>query len=796
MAWQIDEERSNVQFDVEGKRVAIIAPSGGGGGDVPYIITTDDATQPSDRNLYSALKVKNLIEGISPLSEFFVGHYENGVLTSVECLVDLWTNYAISAKGLGSGGGGGGIDIERMWQELASSGNEQIAIGHLANALGGYQPLIDSGHKLAYSLLSGVPTSLPASDVYDWAKASTKPSYNLDEVSDGSTRKLADYVQKAGDTMGGDLNTHHLIPVTTNAYDLGSAAKIFRYLYARYIMSNASYALRLGLGAGDYEGAYITISTNGKVTLGGDFTPTKAVETAAELGLGGPLFLLGTGTNKRIYFDATHYLELDSNGYLHTNVGFYSDSFISAKGQGSGGGGGGIDVDRMWQELASTGTEQIAIGHLANALGGYQPLIDSSHKLAYSLLSGVPTSLPASDVYAWAKASTKPSYTWGEIGSRPTNLSQFTDDLGSSPTHNHQKILGAGVVPTDESLLASWAEGLTLHHSTAVVGNIPNYAVLLNILAKKSSGIRGLQIMSQSNGTLSYRTIGTSGTSWNAFKKVVSDSDFTASGIVDTLGTTPVKRATADASGNNIGDTYLNRTTSRSANKVYATPNGEAGAPAFRSLVAADIPKVNDSVHADSADEATHATDAAHADVATNADTLDGSHRADLIRQTASPTIPATKGWYTIATIAHASTSYNAQRSIYELSVAVIATSAGNEVPMAMLVRILPRGWNSTISCPYWCVNVEGGSGIIDKVRILPDSGKIQIHWNKAVSYSLQVQADNTYSYKGVREAPTLVTGTLEADSASATYAETCVVSGGFASSRNIVSHMGITAKQ
>ena len=41
----------------------------------------------------------------------------------------------------------------------------------------------------------------------------------------------------------------------------------------------------------------------------------------------------------------------------------------------------------------------------------------------------LPTSLPASDVYAWAKASSKPSYSWSEILSRPTALSQFTDDV-------------------------------------------------------------------------------------------------------------------------------------------------------------------------------------------------------------------------------------------------------------------------------------------------------------------------------------------------------------------------------
>lgn len=44
--------------------------------------------------------------------------------------------------------------------------------------------------------------------------------------------------------------------------------------------------------------------------------------------------------------------------------------------------------------------------------------------------SDIPTSLPASDVYAWAKASSKPSYSWSEIGGRPTTLSSFTNDSG------------------------------------------------------------------------------------------------------------------------------------------------------------------------------------------------------------------------------------------------------------------------------------------------------------------------------------------------------------------------------
>ena len=48
----------------------------------------------------------------------------------------------------------------------------------------------------------------------------------------------------------------------------------------------------------------------------------------------------------------------------------------------------------------------------------------------YGELDGIPSSLPASDVYAWAKEANKPSYSWSEIDGTPTALSQFTNDLG------------------------------------------------------------------------------------------------------------------------------------------------------------------------------------------------------------------------------------------------------------------------------------------------------------------------------------------------------------------------------
>lgn len=45
---------------------------------------------------------------------------------------------------------------------------------------------------------------------------------------------------------------------------------------------------------------------------------------------------------------------------------------------------------------------------------------NTAGSVAWSNVSGRPFSLPASDVYDWAKASSKPSYSWSEISNRPS----------------------------------------------------------------------------------------------------------------------------------------------------------------------------------------------------------------------------------------------------------------------------------------------------------------------------------------------------------------------------------------
>ena len=63
---------------------------------------------------------------------------------------------------------------------------------------------------------------------------------------------------------------------------------------------------------------------------------------------------------------------------------------------------------------------------------------NSSHTHKKADITDFPTSMPASDVKAWAKASNKPSYSWGEITGKP---SSFTP---ASHTHNYAGSGSAG----------------------------------------------------------------------------------------------------------------------------------------------------------------------------------------------------------------------------------------------------------------------------------------------------------------------------------------------------------------
>jgi hypothetical protein len=62
-------------------------------------------------------------------------------------------------------------------------------------------------------------------------------------------------------------------------------------------------------------------------------------------------------------------------------------------------------------------------------------LISALDEKSYNSLTDKPASLPASDVYPWAKAATKPTYTYSEVGAQPAGsyatTTQLADQLSS-----------------------------------------------------------------------------------------------------------------------------------------------------------------------------------------------------------------------------------------------------------------------------------------------------------------------------------------------------------------------------
>lgn len=119
-----------------------------------------------------------------------------------------------------------GTDMATVWANLAASGNQQINYTHISNAvkisngtitigsssitpLTSHQSVTDHNPTLSWSTKSKVAT-IGSTEIHVTMLA--KPSYTLDDVSDGSSRKLSNYLPLSGGTMSGTLG------LRSNAY--------------------------------------------------------------------------------------------------------------------------------------------------------------------------------------------------------------------------------------------------------------------------------------------------------------------------------------------------------------------------------------------------------------------------------------------------------------------------------------------------------------------------------------------------------------------------------------------------
>lgn len=164
-----------------------------------------------------------------------------------------------------------------------------------------------------------------------------------------------------------------------------------------------------------------------------------------------------------------------------------------------------------------------------NAIGGKpSTFTPSSHTHTKSQITDFPSSMPASDVYAWAKASSKPSYSWSEITSKPSTFTPSSHTHPLSDISDLQASWDALLKAAPSAYMTrwpSWSE-VTSKPSFATVATSGSYNDLSNkpsIPSAETAATIMSKINSQSEITFSKHVVcsagaGTSSTSDIRFK--------------------------------------------------------------------------------------------------------------------------------------------------------------------------------------------------------------------------------------------------------------------------------------
>lgn len=128
---------------------------------------------------------------------------------------------------------------------------------------------------------------------------------------------------------------------------------------------------------------------------------------------------------------------------------------------------------------------------------------------------------PASDVYAWAKASSKPSYSWGEITGKPNT---FTP---SSHTHYSLSTIGdqRSTATTPDSYSNTFVFQGLKNNSTIGITSTNTYSYVLGLRGwKDPSGGDSHELAFNDNLGILTRS---GATTWNAWRRILDSSNYT-----------------------------------------------------------------------------------------------------------------------------------------------------------------------------------------------------------------------------------------------------------------------------
>ena len=280
-----------------------------------------------------------------------------------------------------------------------------------------------SSHTHTKSQITDFPTSLPASDVYGWAKASSKPSYTKSEVGLGNVDNTAD-ANKSVKYAGSSGSSNTVVYTALTNTDLNTLQTEGRWYYAggdntctNIPVASAAFELYVGRNASGWRYQQFTV-TSGEIYI-------RVFDSS------------NWGSWRKLAFTSDTVTAASSvpwSGITGKPSSYTPSSHTHTVSQISGFGTHVYDAT-----ISRTANTVLAAPNGKAGSASFRALVAADiPSITKSKIIDFPSSLPASDVYAWAKASSKPSYSWGEITGKPGT---FTP---SSHTHNYAGSSSAG----------------------------------------------------------------------------------------------------------------------------------------------------------------------------------------------------------------------------------------------------------------------------------------------------------------------------------------------------------------
>ena len=283
-------------------------------------------------------------------------------------------------------------EIDEKLSGLPTSGHTH-AWGDITGKPSTFTP---SAHKHVKADITDFPTSMPASDVAAWAKAASKPSYAWNEITGkpstftpvSHTHDDRYYTESELDAKlakKADTHSHPYLP--TAGGNMGGTAMIAWPDSGNWSNKNDGVTFPVKRGGLSWSGQSDGIQ----------------------------LFAEETGNDNLELI--LQFADDNSNGLTIRNKSGAAVSRLDANG--------GFSGSVAWEKITgkpstfTPATHSHAWGDITGKPSTFAP---SAHKHVKADITDFPTSLPASDVKAWAKAANKPSYSWGEITNKPSTF--------------------------------------------------------------------------------------------------------------------------------------------------------------------------------------------------------------------------------------------------------------------------------------------------------------------------------------------------------------------------------------